>query len=57
MSWHMMVEFDPPLIARKCQHANYSFAALKTTKECAIAIPSVEIASKVVRIETARVTE
>ena len=27
MSWHMMVEFEPPLVACVVSSANYSFAA------------------------------
>jgi flavin reductase (DIM6/NTAB) family NADH-FMN oxidoreductase RutF len=50
MSWHMMVEFVPPLIACIVSNRNYSFAALKSTKECVIAIPALELAPKVVRI-------
>ncbi|HEY7670119.1 MAG TPA: flavin reductase family protein [Hyphomicrobium sp.] len=50
MSWHMMVEFEPPLIACVVSDANYSFAALKSTRECVIAIPSRAIAEKVVAV-------
>jgi len=50
MSWHMMVEFEPPLIACIVSNANYSFAALRVTKECVIAIPALELAPKVVGI-------
>jgi flavin reductase (DIM6/NTAB) family NADH-FMN oxidoreductase RutF len=50
MSWHMMVEFEPPLIACIVSNANYSFAALRATKECVIALPALELASKVVGI-------
>jgi flavin reductase (DIM6/NTAB) family NADH-FMN oxidoreductase RutF len=50
MSWHMMVEFEPPLIACVLSEANYSFAALKATRECVIAIPDRGIAEKVVAI-------
>ncbi len=50
MSWHMMVEFEPPLIACVVSNADYSFAALKATKECVIAVPAVELASKVVQV-------
>jgi len=39
MSWHMMVEFTPPLVACVVSSADYSFAALRTTGECVIAIP------------------
>ena len=50
MSWHMMVEFEPPLIACVVSNANYSFAALRATKECVIAIPALELAPKVVGV-------
>src|ERR1019366_3052513 len=39
MSWHMMVEFEPPLVACVVSSADYSFAALRATKECVIAVP------------------
>jgi flavin reductase (DIM6/NTAB) family NADH-FMN oxidoreductase RutF len=50
MSWHMMVEFEPPLVACVVSNADFSFAALRATKECVIAIPSMELAAKVVGI-------
>jgi flavin reductase (DIM6/NTAB) family NADH-FMN oxidoreductase RutF len=50
MSWHMMVEFEPPLVACVVSDANHSFAALRSTKQCVIAIPAVELAAKVVAI-------
>jgi flavin reductase (DIM6/NTAB) family NADH-FMN oxidoreductase RutF len=48
MSWHMMMEFEPPLIGCILSNRNYSFSALKATKECVIAIPSVNIINKVI---------
>jgi flavin reductase (DIM6/NTAB) family NADH-FMN oxidoreductase RutF len=48
MSWHMMVEFEPPLVACVVSNADYSFTALRATKECVIAIPAVQLAQKVV---------
>jgi flavin reductase (DIM6/NTAB) family NADH-FMN oxidoreductase RutF len=50
MSWHMMVEFEPPLIACVVSSANYSFAALRATKECVIAVPALELAPEVVAV-------
>src|ERR1017187_735545 len=50
MSWHMMVEFEPPLVACVVSNADYSFTALRATKECVIAIPAVELAPHVVGI-------
>jgi flavin reductase (DIM6/NTAB) family NADH-FMN oxidoreductase RutF len=53
LSWHMMLEFEPPLVACVVSNANHSFAALKASKECVIAIPSVAMASDVVAIGNA----
>ena len=50
MSWHMMVEFNPPLVACVVSSADHSFAALRATKECVIAVPALELASKVVAV-------
>jgi flavin reductase (DIM6/NTAB) family NADH-FMN oxidoreductase RutF len=50
MSWHMMVEFEPPLIACVVSNADFSFAALRATKECVIAIPALKLAPKVVEV-------
>ncbi len=50
MSWHMMVEFEPPLIACVVSSAGHSFAALRATRECVIAVPAVKLASKVVKV-------
>jgi len=50
LSWHMMGEFEPPLIACVVSEADYSFAALRVSEECVIAIPALELAPKVVKI-------
>ncbi|WBX84899.1 flavin reductase family protein [Sphingosinicella microcystinivorans] len=50
MSWHMMVEFTPPLVACVVSPADHSFRALRATKECVIAVPAVALAPKVVGI-------
>ena len=50
MSWHMMVEFTPPLVACVVSNGDYSFEALRKTKECVIAVPSVELAEQVVEV-------
>jgi flavin reductase (DIM6/NTAB) family NADH-FMN oxidoreductase RutF len=47
MSWHMMVEFEPPLIACIVSEANFSFAALRSTRDAVIAIPQRSLANKV----------
>lgn len=50
MSWHMMVEFEPPLVACVVSNANFSFAALRATGECVIAVPARKLAAKVVKV-------
>lgn len=50
LSWHMMVEFTPPLIACIVSSADFSHAALRATRECVIAIPPADLAETVVGI-------
>jgi flavin reductase (DIM6/NTAB) family NADH-FMN oxidoreductase RutF len=50
MSWHMMLDFEPPKIACVVSEGNDSFAALSATKECVIAIPAAHLASAVVKV-------
>jgi flavin reductase (DIM6/NTAB) family NADH-FMN oxidoreductase RutF len=50
MSWHTMMEFEPPLIGCVISDRDYTFGLLKASKECVIAIPTVELAPKVVRV-------
>ena len=49
-SWHMMVDFEPPLIACVVSDRGYSFAALRATRECVIAVPDRKLARKVVAV-------
>lgn len=49
MSWHTMMEFEPPLVGCVISDRDYTFGLLQAAKECVIAIPTVEIAAKVVR--------
>jgi flavin reductase (DIM6/NTAB) family NADH-FMN oxidoreductase RutF len=48
MSWHMMVDFEPPVIACVISNRNHTFANIQRTGECVINIPTVELAAKVV---------
>lgn len=48
MSWHMMLEFEPPLVACIVSNRNYSFELLRETKQCVINIPTAAMAKKVV---------
>jgi len=47
MSWHTMVKFTPPLVACTVSCADYSFAALRSTKKCVISISSHKLIRKV----------
>jgi flavin reductase (DIM6/NTAB) family NADH-FMN oxidoreductase RutF len=49
MSWHMMIEFEPPLVGCVISDLNHTFGTLKKTRECVINIPTVELAPEVVR--------
>lgn len=48
LSWHMMMEFEPPLVGCIVSNRNYSFKILRETGECVINIPTVNLARKVV---------
>ncbi len=49
MSWHMVMDFTPT-IGCIIGPWDYSFTAMRSTKECVIAVPTVDLASKVVDI-------
>ena len=46
MSWHLMMEFVPPLVGCVISNRNHSFETLKATRECVINIPTVELAKQ-----------
>jgi len=48
MSWHMMVEFEPPTVACVISNRGFTFDILRETRECVINIPTIELAKKVV---------
>jgi len=48
MSWHTMIDFEPPIVGCVIGDRSQSFGVLKATKECVINIPTVELAKKVV---------
>lgn len=50
MSWHTMIDFEPPILGCVISNGDYSFNAIKKNKECVINIPTVELAKKVVGI-------
>jgi flavin reductase (DIM6/NTAB) family NADH-FMN oxidoreductase RutF len=48
MSWHTMMEFEPPTVGCVISNRNHTFGILKATGECVINIPTKELAEKVV---------
>lgn len=46
-SWHTPLEFEPPFVGMVISDRNHSFAALSSTGECAINIPTKELAKAV----------
>jgi len=48
MSWHMMLDFEPPTVACVISNRNFTFDILRESQECVINIPTVELAKKVV---------
>jgi flavin reductase (DIM6/NTAB) family NADH-FMN oxidoreductase RutF len=50
MSWHTMMEFEPPLVGCVLSGRNYSFNALTKTRECVINIPTADLVQKVVKV-------
>ena len=50
MSWHMMVDFTPPLMACIVADGDFSARALRVTGECVVALPDAKMAHTVVGI-------
>ena len=50
LSWHTMMDFEPPLIGCVVGAGDYSFEALKESGECVIAIPTLEMARIAVKV-------
>ena len=53
MSWHTMLEFEPPLVGCVVSDRNFSFGMLEASRECVIAIPEAKLAKKVVAVGNA----
>jgi flavin reductase (DIM6/NTAB) family NADH-FMN oxidoreductase RutF len=50
LSWHCMMEFEPPLVGFVLSNRNDSFELLKSSRECVINIPTVALAKQVVAV-------
>lgn len=50
MGWHTVLEFVPSLVGCMITAANHSHELIRRSKECVINVPTLDLASKVVRI-------
>ncbi|MGD9641167.1 MAG: flavin reductase family protein [Elusimicrobiales bacterium] len=48
LSWHSMIDFDPPLVGCVISDRSLTFKMVKASKECVINIPTFPIAAKAV---------
>ena len=53
MSWHMMIDFVPPIAACCISDQNYSFKAVEETGELVINIPTVDLIKQTVDVGNA----
>lgn len=50
MSWHTMMEFEPPLVGCVISGRNHTFSLLEASGECALNVPTVELIDAVVGV-------
>jgi flavin reductase (DIM6/NTAB) family NADH-FMN oxidoreductase RutF len=50
MSWHTMMDFEPPIVGCVISSRDHTFGVLRATKECVINIPTAKLAREVVGI-------
>ena len=53
MSWHTMIDFDPPIVGCVISDRNYTYEIIRKTRECVINIPTVELAKQTVKVGNA----
>lgn len=46
MSWHTMIDFDPPLVGCVISGESLTYRNVLASKECVIGVPTVELAGK-----------
>jgi len=49
MSWHTMMEFEPPLVGGVVSRNDFSHEALRKTRQCVLNVPTAELAEQVVK--------
>ena len=48
MSWHTMMDFEPPIVGCVVSNRDFTFDILKSTRECVINVPTADLAKGVV---------
>lgn len=48
MSWHTMLEFEPPLVGCVISNRDWSYGRIKRSRECVLNVPTAELAEQVV---------
>lgn len=48
LSWHTMMEFEPPWVGCVVDARNYSYELLRASRECVLNVPGAELAAAVV---------
>jgi flavin reductase (DIM6/NTAB) family NADH-FMN oxidoreductase RutF len=48
LSWHTMMEFEPPRVGCVVSENNFSFGLLRAARECALNVPGAEMAGQIV---------
>ena len=48
MSWHTMMEFEPPLVGCVISGRHFSFELLRSTRQCVLNVPTAKLAKQVV---------
>jgi flavin reductase (DIM6/NTAB) family NADH-FMN oxidoreductase RutF len=49
LSWHTMMDFEPPIVGCVLSNRNFSFGLLEASRECVINVPTADLAAKVVK--------
>lgn len=50
LSWQTMIDFEPPLVGVVISNRDFTFGLIEATRECVIALPTVELAKLVVDV-------
>ena len=49
MSWHTMMEFEPPLVGCVVSRNDFSYEAMRKTRQCVLNMPTADLAAQVAK--------